>query len=62
MATINNKARNTASITNNDFGAIDLTWAEATFPWDEAGGTWGTPGNIVAVPRNTASITNNPLS
>lgn len=60
--TVTNKAINTGTITNVEYGATDLTWDEADFTWDEGSGTWDNPYALANRPINTASITNKALT
>jgi hypothetical protein len=61
MATLSNKALNTASPTNKEImvKSADITW-EDTDPstWAEAQGTWAKPYFIKNKTLNTGSLTN----
>lgn len=40
MATLSNQAKNTATVTNQDYTLSTRTWDETTTSWDETPGTW----------------------
>lgn len=62
MATVSNKSLNTATATNKGKGTDDLTWDDATWDWDSAGGTWNNPHKMENKTLNTASVTNKTIS
>jgi len=62
MATVTNKAINTATPTNVELGSTSLTWDEAEFTWEEGAGTWDNPYSLTNKDINTATITNNPAN
>lgn len=53
-----NQAKNTSNIDNQEFGSSGMTWNEATFSWDEAGGSWNNPYAFFNQAKNTGSVTN----
>jgi hypothetical protein len=40
MATPTNQAKNSATVTNQDYTGGDRTWDETTTSWDDTPGTW----------------------
>jgi len=57
-----NQDLHTASLTNQDISSSGLTWDEATFSWEEGGGTWENPYGMKNQNLHTATITNQDLS
>jgi hypothetical protein len=60
MATVTNKALNTATLTNKEImvESSGTTWDEANFTWDAAQGTWASPISITNKSINIGSLTN----
>lgn len=59
MASLTNQSKNSASLTNIQFGEELLTWNESTFTWEAAPGTWDFQTTVLANrSKNTATITN----
>lgn len=61
MATFTNEAKNASTMTNQSKAVrTDVTWDEATFTWDGAGGaTWDSqPPLYTNEAKNSASFSN----
>lgn len=53
-----NEDKHSATLTNQNYGGIGVTWDEATFTWNEGGGTWENPYGLKNQDIHTGILTN----
>lgn len=60
MATYSNQTKNSSTISNQSITTnTSLTWAEATYPWKIAQGTWAAAKTtFLPQTKNTSTISN----
>lgn len=57
-----NKTLHTATMTDKQLTSESLTWAQATFTWNQGIGTWDNPYTILNKTLHTASLTNKTIT
>ncbi len=53
-----NASKNISSLTNQMKSIASLTWNQATFDWNDAGGTWSYPFDMANATKHTSSFSN----
>jgi hypothetical protein len=59
MATFATQTKNTSTYSNQAFGTLDMTWAEALFDWDSAESTWAAPRKPLTKLSKNSSVYSN---